>query len=374
MSKRISKRISQMTIAKELGYSQALVSMVLNGREKGISEAAYKRIWDFAITNGYSPRGMNIESVRGAGESTTIAYILRSPLKLATKSKYFNHIHQGLYDHLDSQGLKLVFLGSEVDIEIEQIPNKAAQTNNLKGIAIMGEVQSEFLDAVRNLDLPVVCISARATGKCHSVLSNEQESASKLVNHLHELGHRKFAWLGGNKFMGSQKDRFEGTVDALKLHKLDIEPQYIARLKGADRMEGFQAAKQIVESSGNNLPTAWICLNSLMARGAMNYLFQNGIKIGSDVSIAAIDMTDVCTEEKPGITSASAVPENMGTEAGRILTTSINESAGSLMDVTLPTKLRILESTGPVASELAGAKALTKLSKFGNNDKKLRTV
>ncbi|MBH55115.1 MAG: hypothetical protein CMI18_12325, partial [Opitutaceae bacterium] len=65
MSKRIPKRISQMAIAKELGYSQALVSMVLNGRKKGISEAAYKRIWDFAITNGYSPRGMNIESVRG---------------------------------------------------------------------------------------------------------------------------------------------------------------------------------------------------------------------------------------------------------------------------------------------------------------------
>jgi DNA-binding LacI/PurR family transcriptional regulator len=332
--------------------------MVLNGRKKGISDAAYKRIWDYAIGHGYSPRGMSIDTVRESSNTATIGYILRSPLKLANKSNFFNHIHQGLYDRLNEHGLKMVFLGSEDDIEIDRLPELGMRSNSVKGIAIMGEVNLEFLDGVRKLGLPVAYISARATGKCHSVLSNESESASMLVDHLHNLGHTKFAWLGGNKFMGRHRERYEGIIEALKERGLSMEQQFVARLKGADRMEGSEAAKQIVEAASNqNLPTAWICLNSLMARGAISYLFQHGYKVGQDVSIAAIDMTNVCIEENPKITSASALPEDMGSEAARILLETLNGSIKSLMDVTLPAQLRILESTGPVEAEFAGAEA-----------------
>lgn len=348
MSSQPAKRISQTQIAKELGYSQALVSMALNGRKQGISEEAYKRIWEYAITNGYSPRGMNIDSARESSNTTTVGYILRSPLKLANKSNFFNHVHQGMYDQLDQHGVKMVFLGSEDDIQVEKLPELKVMTSSVKGIAIMGEVQPEFLEGVRQLQLPIAYASARATGKCHSVLSNEQESGAMLVNHLYELGHRKFAWLGGDKFMGRHKERFNAVVEGLARYDLSLDPNSIARLKGADRMEGSNAAKQIVETNKDHLPTAWICLNSLMARGAISYLFQNGYRIPEDLSIAAIDMTNVCTEENPQITSASALPEEMGSEAARILLESINGSVKSLMDVTLPTQLRVLDSTGAV--------------------------
>ena len=357
MSSQPSKRISQTQIARELGYSQALVSMVLNGRKQGISEEAYKRIWDYAITHGYSPRGMNIDTVRESASTTTVGYILRSPLKLANKSNFFSHVHQGMYNQLDQHGIKMVFLGSEDDIEIDKLPEFKAMTNTVKGIVIMGEVQPAFLEEVRKLDLPITYTSARATGKCHSVLSNEQESGSMLVDHLYELGHRKFAWLGGNKFMGRHKERFEGVVEALAGYDLSIDPDAIARLKGADRMEGSNAAKQIIEANKDNLPTAWICLNSLMARGAISYLFQHGYRIPEDVSLAAIDMTNVCTEENPQITSASALPEDMGSEAARILLDSINGSVRSLMDVTLPSQLRVLDSTGPVSNSVVKEEA-----------------
>ena len=65
----------------------------------------------------------------------------------------------------------------------------------------------------------------------------------------------------------------------------------------------------------------------------------------------AIDMTDVCTEEKTRITSASAVPEDMGAEAGRIIVQATRGSVKGLMDVILPANLRILDSTGTLASK-----------------------
>ncbi len=348
MPQQSPKRISQTQIAKKLGYSQALVSMVLNGRKQGISEDAYTRIWDYAITHGYSPRGMNIDSAKQSQSPATIGYILRAPLKLANKSNFFSHIHQGLYDHLEEHNLKTIFLGSENDIDVNKLPEMGVLNNSVKGIAIMGEVKPRFLEGILKRELPVVYISARASGKCHSVISNEGQSGELLVDHLYQLGHRSFAWLGGNKFMGRHKERYEGVTEALKKYDIRIDPRFDARLTDADRREGFNAAKEIIEATNAKPPSAWICLNSLMARGAISYLFQNGYRVPQDISIAAFDMTNVCIEEHPQITSASATPEDMGSEAGRILLESFKGSVKSLMDITLPSQIRELESTGPV--------------------------
>ena len=353
MSDQSTKRISQKKIAKALGYSQALVSMVLNRRKEGISKDAYQRIWDYAITNRYSPRGMITDTVRGTSNVLTIGYILRSPLNLVNKSNFFNHIHQGLHDHLDQHGIKLVFLGSEDDIPFNSLPKMTVLSDSVNGIAIMGEVQPETLECVSQLGLPVAYISSKATGKCHSVLSNEAESGSMLVDHLCKLGHSKFAWLGGNKFMGRHSDRYSGVFDALKRHNLSLDQNCIVRLNGADRIEGFNAAKQIVESTYPELPTAWICFNGLMARGAISYLFQNRYHVPRDINISAIDLTNVCTEENPTITSASAIPEEMGSEAARILLGSITGFFKSFIDVTLHPQLRVLDSTSPIEKKVA---------------------
>ncbi len=347
-------RISQTQIANELGFSQALVSMALNGRKKGISETTYKTIWDYAMQHGYSPRGMNIETAKENTSVTNIGYILRSPLKLANKSNFFSQVHQGLHDRLNSNGIKTIFLGSEDDIAESNFKKGVALPDSVKAIAIMGEVQPAFFEAVQSLEKPIVYISSRATGKCHSVLSNEEESAELLVEHLCSLGHTEFAWLGGNQHMGRFHDRLNGLKKALKARDLKLESRFLLESVEADRKEGSEFARKIIETcNGSKLPTAWICLNGLIARGATNCLFQNGYKVGKEVSVAAIDMTTVCEEESPTITCAGADPEVLGAEAGRILMSALSGESIALSDVTLPSKFLAGESTGP-APVLAG--------------------
>ncbi len=352
MSKTRTSRISQTQIAKELGFSQALVSMALNGRKKGISEETYKTIWDYALQHGYSPRGMSIDTAKENIAVTTIGYILRSPLKLATKSNFFSHIHQGLYDQLDSDEIKTIFLGSEGDIAKADEETPLRLPESIRGIAIMGEVQPDFFEKIRSLGRPIVYVSARSTGKSHSVLSNEGESAELLVDHLYKLGHRRFAWLGGNKGMGRHKDRLEGLQKALASRDLQIDDSFLLKSKDADRNEGFDFARKITQgASKDSIPTAWVCLNGLVARGAINCFFQDGFKVGSEVSVAAFDMTSVCQEEHPTITCAGANPEDMGAEAGNILIRSIKGESSALSDVTLPSSFVAGESTGPVQAD-----------------------
>lgn len=340
------KRISQAQIAKEIGCSQALVSMALNGHTKGISEKTYNAIRELAAQQGYAPKGMKIEGNIGELQQRTIGYILRSPLKLANKSNFFSHIHQGLHEHLLEHQLKTVYLGSEDDINNPTATFASHFPESVRGIAIMGEVDPAFLIRVLETNRPIVYISARASGLCHSVLSNEHESGELLVEHLYKLGHRSFAWLGGGTPRGRHDDRLRAIETALSKRGLTLQSSARVTLDGADRNEGYQAAKTIIDKNPE-LPTAWICLNALMARGAINQLLQHQVDIGNSVSIAAFDMTRICEEEHPTLTSAGADPELMGREAGRILTQSIEASSAGLTDVTLPATLKARESTGP---------------------------
>ncbi len=340
------KRISQAQIAKEIGCSQALVSMALNGHTKGISEKTYNAIRELAAHQGYAPKGMKIEANLGDLQQKTIGYILRSPLKLANKSNFFSHIHQGLHEHLKEHNLKTVYIGSEDDINESDSSIASHFSDSVRGIAIMGELQPEFLRRVLDTGRPLVYISARASGQCHSVLSNEHESGELLVKHLYDLGHRSFAWLGGGKPRGRHDDRLSAIESALSKRGLKLDLSSKVTLEGADRKEGYQAAKQILEQK-EELPTAWICLNGLMARGAINRLLQHQVNVGRSISVAAFDMTRICEEEHPTLTSAGADPEAMGREAGRILTQSIEADSAGLTDVTLPATLQIRESTGP---------------------------
>lgn len=347
MSHPKKKRISQAQIAKEIGCSQALVSMALNGHTKGISEKTYNAIRELAAHQGYAPKGMKIEASVSDLQQRTIGYILRSPLKLANKSNFFSHVHQGLHEHLQSHKLKTVYLGSEDDIGSPDSNFASHFSDSVRGIAIMGEVQPDFLGKVLETGRPLIYISARASGYCHSVLSNEHESGELLVKHLYDLGHRTFAWLGGGKPRGRHDDRLNAIESALSSRGLKLEISCKITLDGADRNEGYTAAKRILAQTSKP-PTAWICLNGLMARGAINQLLQHQVDIGNTISVAAFDMTRICEEEHPTLTSAGADPESMGREAGRILTQSIEANSAGLTDVTLPATLKVRESTGAV--------------------------
>ena len=75
------KKVSQTQLARELGISQALVSLVLNGRKAGINAETYERVWSHATKRGYHPKGMHLPA-SPAAQPRQVAVILRAPLRL----------------------------------------------------------------------------------------------------------------------------------------------------------------------------------------------------------------------------------------------------------------------------------------------------
>jgi LacI family transcriptional regulator len=348
----LAKRISQSQIAKELGVSQSLVSLVLNGRRDGISDDSYNKIWQVAVANGYVPRGMQPNHAP-EGPRNYVGIVLRRGLKLDQPSNTFSHVQQGLFKVLQQSRVSTAFLGGEGDLDENQLFELLGQRDPLKGIVLLGEVSEPFLRALGALRVVLLSVYASAPGLCHSVAPNEKQSLEHLVEHLVKLGHQRFAWLGGNCWLGRHQARLSALRECLSTRGLELDERFIVSVEKGDRQEGFDCAEELMNRLGDapsEAPTAWICHNGLMARGALQFALLRGIRIPEEISIAAVDRTRICTEIHPYLTSAGSNPEVIGAEAAKLLCKTEEPGENRIfVDLVIPSEFVAGETSGPVA-------------------------
>ena len=342
-------KISQQRIARDLGLSQALVSMVLNGRTEGISEDSYRRIWEHALGLGYQPKGMRALASGDATKQIHVGFILRSGLTLHTQSSFFSQIQHGLHEALQERGISMLFLGTEEKLNETSFRTTMETRKSLLGAVVMGEVKPAFLKQIKSLCPRLVAVSISYPGQCHSVQSNETQSLDLLVEHLAELGHKRFGWLGGNRTLQRHEDRYRAFRAALHARGLGFDENWAVLQDSTDRQEGRAAGEQFLAKRGKR-PTALVCFNALMARGAINVFEARGLDIPADLSVAAIDATRVCKEEDPQITGASADPEAMGRKTADLLLGASGTPDEVYLDAALPSRLTVRATTAaPVA-------------------------
>lgn len=346
MSSTSKPAISQTKIARDLGYSQSLVSRVLNGQHAFIPDDTVKAIWDYAREHGYRPRGINLDMLVAETVATQmVGLVLRSPLRLVTESQVFQHAHQGMHDYLSRRNIRTVYFGAEDELDAGELVKTVERQKLVRGLVLMGEVQLPFATALSACSKPVVIVSARHPGVCHSVVSNLNQAAALLVEHLCKLGHQRFGWIGRRHHLERVPGRKDALMQSLKIRGLKIAESCQFDMPEADRHNGFMACKELFTRQRRNVPTALVCHNAMMARGAVNHLFQRGLHVPRDVSVVAFDMTQVCVEEPPHITSAAASPEALGARAAQLIVERSEKPDGSLCEVSVPSELIVRETT-----------------------------
>lgn len=351
--------VSQSQIAAALGYSQSLVSRVLNGQHAGIPDETVTNIWNYARDRGYRPRGINLEMLVAETVATRmVGFVLRSPLRLVNESHVFLHAHQGMHDYLLQRNIRTVYLGAEDELDAAELVASINRQNLVQGLALMGEVQPRFIAAMATCRKPVVIVSARYPGLCHCVESNLRQAGELLVDHLHKLGHRRIGWIGSLHGRGSMLQRKDAVAQALAARGLPFDESCQIDMPEADRHNGHLATTEILTRNRRRLPTALICHNAMMARAAVNCLFQRGWSVPRDMSVVAMDMTRVCVEEPPCITSAAARPEALGIRAAQLIMERSGTTDRSICEIMLPSELEVRETSAPpAASPRAGVKS-----------------
>jgi len=147
--------------------------------------------------------------------------------------------------------------------------------------------------------------------------------------------------------------RLNGLHECLAARGLKLDEKFIVTVEKGDRQEGFDCAQELMNRIGDDsstAPTAWVCHNGLMARGAHQFALLHGIRVPDDISLAVVDRTRVCTEIHPYLTSASSDPELIGEEAAKLLC-RVEQPGESrtFVDLVIPSEFSAGETSGPAA-------------------------
>ena len=344
------RRVSQQSIARDPGVSQALVSLTLNGQRDRISPETYQRIWDYAMKAGYQPKGIRLENSPDDTRTRQIGVILRAGLNLHTQGSYFSHVLHGLNAAVLDQGYTTAFLGAEDTIDENRLVQFFGPGHAIKGVVLMGQVGDHFLNQVRRHTSHVTAVSARHPGFCNSVLGNEPQALKFLVDHLFEKGHRRIGWIGGGVGLGRHETRLHAFKAALASRELSLDPRYTVLRQQGDRSEGTEAMLSLVPSmSETDFPTAFVTYNIHMAIGAVRALEREGKQVPSEVSVAAADYSETASKFTPRITSAGCDPVELGRSAARLVMNPDEGSVGSFNDLVLASKLFVGDSSGPAS-------------------------
>ena len=168
--------------------------------------------------------------------------------------------------------------------------------------------------------------------------------------HLHALGHRTIAYVGGPTASWSNMQR----LDALRtIVAQSADTELINLGSFQPYVSGGIAAGDLLVASG---ATAVLAYNDLVGFGILKRLRQRGVRVPEDVSVVGVDDIPMSTLTTPSLTSIGIPLANCGRAAVDMLLGLVRDpSSPPAHHHDLSFRLVVRESTGPVRAQPSDA-------------------
>lgn len=173
---------------------------------------------------------------------------------------------------------------------------------------------------------------------------NNRDAAIQVTRHLLDLGHRRFAVISGlSAYNDRVRERLAGVRDALRARGLDLAAGSIVE-RPYSFVSGQEAMRDLMGRTPR--PTAVVCINDVLAIGAIIECRAKGIEVPRDVSITGFDDMEIAARLSPGLTTMRLPTIDLGRAAATYL---LDRLAGRevIACTELPVELVVRGSTGP---------------------------
>jgi DNA-binding LacI/PurR family transcriptional regulator len=341
--------VSQFSIARELDLSQSTVSNALNGKRHLCSRTIYARIWSHALKVGYRGCGFSREAMPGNG-LRQVGVVLGDGISGANPSPFLASVRWALEDRLARRGIVTLSLGSSERFHSTLLSPVAPGTAPKLGLVVLGRVSVEFLQELSACAHRLVTVGAFYPSLAPAVLTADAQAASLLLAHLKTRGHTSFTWFGDSGEPASST-QIEALSNAAIAQNVLLQPGCAMCVAKPGRTAGRECAtafQRRAATGAGPIPTAVICSDARVARGALDELVRLGFSIPGDVSVATLDTTPDRMEEDPEITAAASDPEKIGIAAAELLLSYPRARRGVFRPTLVPATLAPGATTGRV--------------------------
>jgi len=279
---RVKKAPTIVEIARDLGVSSSTVSRAFTA-PRLLRPETVERIRAAAAERGYIP---NVHArALSTGVPRTIGLIVPD-----IANPFFPPMIRAAQRAAEETGHTVLIADTDGDVDREKriIARLAAQSESL----IIASSRLPSAELVELTDRRRVLFINRDEPDTARILVSARDALSQCMDRLLELGHRRFAYVGGPAGSWSDGERHGAVLAALQgsgahLHSLRIESgTYVDTMVAGDE----------ILSAG---PTAVIAFDDVIAHGVIDLLHRRGIFVPQQISVVGCDDVLALTTQPP---------------------------------------------------------------------------
>jgi GntR family transcriptional regulator, arabinose operon transcriptional repressor len=179
----------------------------------------------------------------------------------------------------------------------------------------------------------------------HFVTSNHQLGATKMVEYLVSMGHRRIGCLYEHPENSSIRDRLQGVKTALINHSVKVDPAFSLDVP-VDQVAG--RAPEIISWIEENQITALFCCESELAREMYSVLQKFNIRVPEDMSLCSFDDHAFVDRDGRFLTAVIQKLEDLGHFAIEIILNGLGHQQSGEIKMTLEPDLAVRSSVARV--------------------------
>jgi DNA-binding LacI/PurR family transcriptional regulator len=293
-SKKNRVRASSADVAKKAGVSQSAVSRAFTAGAS-ISKDKKEKVLAAAKKLDYQPniiaRSLNQQSTKIIGIVMTRFFQTFYSIVLGEFTK-----------KLQEKGYSVLIMNVTNDEEVERVIPMALQYQ-VDGIVITSaSLSSKMVDSCLKFGTPLVLFNRYSANENVDAVYCDSVNGGRLAAQtLIEDGHKRFAFVCGEKGISTSRDRELGFVERLKEEGLELMMRYDGDFTYES---GYEAAKHLLDRKDR--PDAIFCANDLMGIGILDYAKRRlNIKIPKDLAVIGFDDTPMASWPEIRLTTIS---------------------------------------------------------------------
>ena len=329
-------------VARLAGVSHSTVSRVLN--DKGvISEETKQRIYAAMEELKYVPN--DFARSFASGSPHTIALVIDVDNASDYANNFFNNTVFGIETAAHRSGYNLMVTNGSVAFGGTDGLERLVAGKRIDGIVFpQSIVNPGFLQKLEELQFPSVILGRPEQVGLDSdwVDINNTQAGAIAVRHLLHNGYRRIAFVSDGDDKIFNQDRIEGYRRELMAGGITPEDTLIIHGE-ANHGSGCACARQLLDTAER--PDAIICSNDRMALGVLRTAKAMGICVPQELGIVCCDNTVVTELAQPAITSIDVDTFELGLQVAETLINRIENTAASIRQILLSTRIIEREST-----------------------------
>lgn len=292
-------------IAEICGVTVSTVSNVLNDKPK-VSEEKKQQIMKVVEELGYQPNyfaqgirktkkriiGIIAEDILNFSSVSMVEEIMAACERNNYKTLLLN---MRLYDRWDNRW----YDDNTKIIEASKPMFQQIMSVKVDGFIYVAGHCRKIHCIPENIGIPgVVLYGISADPKYPSVVLDDELGGYSVAQYIIEKGYREFGIVSGKSDNMHTGKRLLGIQKAMFEAGLPFNPDLVHE-GDWKRESGYECAGELVAKGVKCI----LCMNDLMAAGVYDYLYENGLEVGTDISVMGYDNREISDYMRPRLTT-----------------------------------------------------------------------